>query len=318
VDNVITAVIVQIIAVIAIKSSNCFKIKTSSLELVFFIFFSHNLFQKIDCHFFVNNFINNIEVNLLFNPLIINEVFPNPSTGSEWVEILYIGENQPVANDYLNYTISDDKRVIYRFQGDELWFDNLLVIELAGLNNDKDSVILKNAQELIIDEMSYTSTKKDFSWLRIDPNQSLFILGEASPLEPNILPTPSVEPTDIPQPSIYPSPTSFVTNSLLSPAISPSPTPITNINKQNSIDTTNALSNNKQLLPQDLSQKYFANYQNYHNLQISYSKDRQFRQSRQVFLGQKILKKELIDAIIGSSLLVIAAILLSYEQRKKS
>ena len=270
-------------------------------------------------------------MNLLTSLLIINEVFPNPSSGSEWVEILYLGENQPVANEYLNFTISDDKRVIYRFQGDEVWSDNLLLVELSGLNNDKDSVILKNVTEIIIDEMSYTSTQKDLSWSRIDPYQSMFILGEASPLAQNPVPIPSIHPTTSLKPTANPKPTAHLSlaptnnpsltptsNPSLTPTNKPSPTATPNTNSQALSSTANKINNNKLLSPQDLSQKYFANYQNYQKLQISYPKNKQFANSRQVFLGQKILKKTIIDAIMGSSLLVIAAILFSYEQRKKS
>jgi len=250
--------------------------------------------------------------------LIINEVFPNPSTGSEWIEIFYLSENQVIANDYTNFTISDEKRIIYTFQGDEVWSNNFLVIEVAGLNNDQDNVILKNAEELVIDQMSYTLTEKNLSWLRINPNESVFILGEASPLCANYIP-PS--PTPNPNPTVTPMPTSAPT---ATPSSIPSPTIASPTNtNQNNNDTnnqeikTNNREINKQLSQEELAQVYFANYQNYHNLQISYTQEKQFPQTRLVFLGQKILKPAIIDAIIGSSLLVLAAILLSYENKAK-
>lgn len=330
--NVITAVIVQIIVVIAIKSSNCFKKKKPALRGWFF---SIEKWENISRQFFVWIAINNIKVSSN-SQLIINEVFPNPSTGSEWIEISYLGENIVDSNDYRNFTISDEKRIIYTFQGDEVWSNNFLVIEVAGLNNDQDSVILKNAEELVIDQMSYTLTEKNLSWLRINPNESVFILGEASPLCANYIP-PS--PTPNPNPTVTPMPTSATTatpSSMPSPSITspsinanpniinaPPPTATLTNTNQNNNDTnnqeikTNNREINKQLSQEELAQVYFANYQNYHNLQISYTQEKQFPQTRLVFLGQKILKPAIIDAIIGSSLLVLAAILLSYENKAK-
>lgn len=255
-------------------------------------------------------------------PLIINEVFPNPLTGSEWVEINYLGEYQANILDYINFTISDDKKVLYTFQGNEVWSDNFLVVELLGLNNDQDSVILKDDQANIIDQMSYTNTEKGLSWSRTNSNQAVFELAEATPNHLNINFSLTVSPS--------PNPTAIAS---ISPTINPQPSanPTTSINKHSEVEnnnspsstTNNILANEKNnnqlnemklLSQQDLANHYFSNYQ---NLQLSYKKDRQFSQSRLVFLGQKILKKPIVDAIIGSSLLIIAAVLLSYDQRSK-
>jgi hypothetical protein len=265
--------------------------------------------------------------------LIINEVFPNPNVGNEWVEIFYLGENTINPNEYLDFTISDEKRIIYRFQGDEVWLDNLLVVEVSGLNNDRDSVILKNSEEIIIDQMTYSTTEKDLSWFRPNPNESFFILGEASPLKenPKLTPTPILSPTpnpnlspnpsSIPTPTVNPSPQSTIVPNLASPTptikAKSDQTINSTANKNETKQTINNI-NSKQITHNELSQVYFANYQNYHNLKITYSKEKQFRQTRLVFLGQKILKGAVIDAIIGSSLLVLAAILLSYEKRSKN
>lgn len=255
--------------------------------------------------------------------LIINEVFPNPDTGSEWIEIYYVGENPVLASDYINFSISDDKRIIYTFQGDEVWSDNFLVVAVAGLNNDQDSVILKNAEELVIDQMSYTLSQKNLSWLRINEQESNFILGEASPLQFNNIPpsaTPSPNPTlsPLPSPSLTspsPHPNPDVINT---PTPTPSPIDLAQNNNTNQVETKpDKKQNYHQLSPEELAQNYFNNYQDYHNLQITYSQEKQFPQTRLVFLGQKMLKPAIIDAIIGSSLLVLAAILLSYDNKTK-
>jgi hypothetical protein len=254
-------------------------------------------------------------VNLLIAPLIINEVFPNPSSGSEWVEILCLEENQFSPEEYAHFTISDDKRIIYQFSGDEEWLEKLLVIELSGLNNDDDSVILKNPDGLIVDEMSYGSSQKDLSWLRTDIENPLFILGEPSPLSLNSIPSPSAEPT--PNPSHKPTPNP---NHAITTNITPTSFPISSVNN-NQEKTEQSTSKEKEKLnriigKQDILEKYFANYQKFKNLKIECQNSQHFPKSRLVFLGQKILKKAVVNAIIGSSLLILAAILLSYEQKK--
>jgi hypothetical protein len=258
-------------------------------------------------------------VSVLSTALIINEVFPNPNLGNEWVEIRYLGEEIINPNDYYNFTLSDEKRVIYSFQGDEAWSGNFLIIEVTGLNNDQDSVILKNAEAIVIDEMNYTSSEKDLSWSRTNPDQSIFTLGQASPLAENLIITPTIIPSPSPSPTALPT---VIT-----------PTPSTNNHQNSSDDETDNIqsdidvekkvsqtldTSNRSLSQTDLSQICFTNYQNYQNLQTTYSQDKQFAQTRLMFLGQEILKRAVIDAIIGSSLLVIAAILLSYETRTKN
>ncbi len=271
--------------------------------------------------------IDNIKVSA--NPeLIINEVFPNPDTGSEWIEIYHLGENLVIASDYAGFSLSDDKRIIYTFQGDELWSGNFLVIEVSGLNNDRDSVILQNAEELVIDQMSYPLSQKNLSWLRINPDEPIFILGEASPLQFNSIP-PSAPPNPSPtfSPLASPAPTSPSPNPSPNPNLNVMNTPMptanpTNTQQHNDDRKKTATEPDKKQSQQPLSaealaQNYFANYQDDHNLQITYSPEKQFPQTRLVFLGQKMLKPAIIDAIIGSSLLILAAILLSYENKAK-
>jgi len=249
-------------------------------------------------------------MSTLATSIIINEVFPNPSIGSEWVEILQIGENPTSSGDYVGFTISDEARVIYQFSGDENWLEKLLLIELSGLNNDGDSVILKNADGLVVDQMTYSNSQKDLSWLRTNIESPLFTLGEPNPLALNIIPQPSTEPT-------------------IDPSHTPVPTVVSN---QKSDDKQNQeteqklelnqtkktiIEENTMLNEQDILEKYFRNYQNFKNLRIECQNTQHFPNPRLVFLGQRVLKTAVLNAIIGSSLLIIAAILLSYEQSRK-
>ena len=261
-------------------------------------------------------------MSILTTALIINEVFANPVSGSEWVEIFYCGANHLSAADYLNFTISDDKRVIYTFQGDEIWSDNFLVIEVSGLNNDQDSVILKDNSSNIIDQMNYSSTEKGLSWLRANQEETLFILGEPSPNLPNPIayPSPTITPNAKLTPQPTPKPSATVNSQLATSPDSSTNDAAAATNKSgagNSAQSATTL-NSQTLSQQELAHQYFANYQQQKNFQINYSKDRQVRQARLVFLGQKILTKAVVDVIIGGSLLIIAAVLLSYEAKKKS
>ncbi len=246
-------------------------------------------------------------MNTLVPTLIINEVFPNPSSGSEWVEILNFGDKQFFPEEYKNFTISDNKRIIYQFSGNENCLDNLLIVELSGLNNDGDSVILKNVEGELIDEMTYTSSQKDLSWLRTDIENSSFVLGEPSPLALNVIPTPineaTVTPSNTPSPTISPIPTINEAQNQ-------------ETEKKLELDQTDKITiKQKEILnKQDILEKYFGNYQNFKNLKIDCQNTQDFPKPRLVFLGQRILKTAIVNAIIGSSLLIIAAVLLSYEQ----
>lgn len=259
--------------------------------------------------------------------LLINEVFPNPNLGSEWIEIYHPENNFPLASDFANFTISDDKRVIYSFSGEESWSQKFLVVEVSGLNNDGDSVILKDAQNKIIDEMTYNTSQKNLSWLRSSLENNNFVLGEASPLEENLIP--------IPISTVFPSPTPIASTIHPSSSLTPTPTPKTTQNKntltsedtpkQNLSEETQFSENNSSQKNDHTNQatqelkieKYFSNYQNPNKLKLNCKSNNNFPNPRLVFLGQKILKSAVLNAIIGSCLLFFSAVLLSYEQKPK-
>ena len=242
--------------------------------------------------------------------LIINEIYPNPSTGSEWVEIYQVENDSAVqAEVYTNYSLNDNYHLIYQFTGEEVWTDQFLVINVSGLNNDGDSVILKDDLTNILDQMTYSSSQKDQSWSRVDPTTNEFLLTPISPLADNLLPNPSASPTTQPDPT----PTTNVSPQL-TPQVSESPTPTINL----STNQQKTEQIKKNLLIQQFDPiQHLSNYQNLTNLQLkTINSDLEKNQSRLVFLGQKILKKVVLNAIIGSSLLIVAAILFSYEQKE--
>jgi len=236
--------------------------------------------------------------------IYITEVFPNPKTGSEWVEIYCLAENLS-SQDLVTFTMHDDKQIIYTFDGEEVWQNQTAIIEVSGLNNDGDSVILKNEVEDIIDQMSYNSSTKDQSWSRLGLNNQEFALTEPNPgqfVETSI--TPSITPslTASPTATITDKPSSTPTPSL---ALTPSPTTTEAAPTTSSTPTFNC-------------PVLFPNYQD-QKLKLSYGKDHQAKQAtRLVLLGQKIPKKPATDAIIGGSLLLIAAWLLSLKQQDEN
>jgi hypothetical protein len=150
-------------------------------------------------------------------PLVsINEVFPAPGSGNEWIELYNPGATEI---DISKWTAEDQlttPSIITTFaDGTKLAAHGFLVFEVSNkLNNGADGVTLKNSTGQIIDQMSYTSSQTEISWARQPDGTGLFAL--VAPSRGGTNPVPSPSPTPTPSPS--PSPT-------LTPSQSPSPTP---------------------------------------------------------------------------------------------
>ncbi len=219
--------------------------------------------------------------------ILINEIYPNPESGSEWIEFLAIGqidENLSLSN----YTIFDSYHQIYKFS-DEKFTDQILVIEVSGLNNDQDSVILKDSSGAVLDSFSYSETQKGLSWSR-EPETENFILSETSKnlINPEITPTPTTSPT----PTTTPTPTSTPTETTTeNPATTPSPTVYQQTKKSYKYDLNN--------IKLQIEEKPFSN-----------------RKTRLVFLGKTEGKTEILNAIIGSSLIILSSLFLIYVKIK--
>lgn len=154
----------------------------------------------------------------------INEVFPAPSDGPEWVELY-----NPTAEtiNLSGWSLEDhltSPSVIHTFgAGSQIEPESFLVIELtsAKLNNAADGVTLKNAVTESVDTMTYSSSSTNQSWARKPDGIGSFFLSEPSKGLTNgtpPLPSPSPSPSPSPQPS--PSLTTHPT-----PQPSPSPIP---------------------------------------------------------------------------------------------
>ncbi len=151
---------------------------------------------------------------LVTTPLVqaqvfINEVFPAPKQGNEWIE-LYNTSNQEI--DLSNWLIEDQlssPSIIARIENQTLSPQGFLVIELlsAKLNNSADGVTLKNSLDEIIDQMSYEKSESGLSWAK--NSIEVFELTPPTKNVANIFPSPSPSPTLNPTPDISPLNNSF-------------------------------------------------------------------------------------------------------------
>lgn len=239
--------------------------------------------------------------------ILINEIHPNPETGNEWVELL---ASEPLADNFslANYSISDSYHQIYKFS-DEQFSNQLLVVEVSGLNNDQDSVVLKDPNDNILDYFAYTQTQKGLSWsLQFGTND--FILSEASrnlpnpTLTPVFTPTPTSIITLTPSVTITVTPTSTPTSTLtLTPTLTPTSAPgsATLSAFPTTANTASAIRHHYDLSKIKLQ-----------------SNDKTFteRQTRLVLLSKIEGKIEILNAIIGSSLIILGSAFLLYVRIK--
>lgn len=233
--------------------------------------------------------------------IIINEFLPNPELGSEWVE-LKIKENSNEPINIEGFVLFDNYHQIYKFSK-ETFVDQILVVEVSGLNNDKDELILKDNFGNTLDSFSYNQTEKGLSWIR-DPQSDIFYLGLTSKnLEnPVISPTPNISETPTPSPTIK------IT-------LSPSPSLTPTIAASNAVEPENNLPSG----PVPITVKKNKPYHTYDlkNIKlISQQINFPERKTRLVLLGNTPKQAAIINAIIGSSLIIASAIFLIHAKIK--
>lgn len=229
--------------------------------------------------------------------ILINEVHPNPESGSEWIELLLVKEIDENFS-LTNFTIFDNLRQIYKFSN-ELFINQLLVVEVSGLNNDTDSVILKDAQGNILDSFTYDKTEKGLSWSR-KQLENIFILTSPS----RNLQNPSITLT--PTPIVTSTPTQTPTQTTTSGASS------TENQATNSPEGSSQLNNHSTEQLGDLFKKYDLSKIKLtnHNQEIGN------RKLRLVFLGTQLRRAEFLNAIIGSFLIIVSASFIIYAKIK--
>lgn len=225
--------------------------------------------------------------------ITINEVHPYPESGNEWVE-LFVNQELTEELNLNNYTLFDSIRLIHKFT-DEKFSKQFLVVEVNGLNNDTDSVILKDSNNNILDIFTYEKTEKGLSWSKNFSNNT-FVLSTSSRglTNPNSTPTP-ISITPILTPTTTHAPTSAPTN------VTPSTTTTPVITKTNST-TTNTIAQ-KLISPDKIKLSIIE--KNYRN-----------RNLRLVFLGELPERGLIINAIIGSLLIILGSVIFIYGKIK--
>ncbi len=131
--------------------------------------------------------------------VIINEVLPNPDDEVEAVELTYVPQEEDSQEmNLLGWTISNNRAVIHTFEEETLITENdfFVFTFYRKLLNTGDSIIIKDDNQIIVDEFHYTDTQKGLSYSRVNYDQADFIettpsLGKAN----NVVITPTPSPT---------------------------------------------------------------------------------------------------------------------------
>lgn len=130
--------------------------------------------------------------------VLINEVLPNPDDEVEAIELTYVPQEGSASEILLNnWTILNSRAVIYNFDQKSIKENEFFVVTFyRKLVNTGDSVIIKDADGVIVDEFDYTISEKGLSYARVSYDQNLFVLttpslGEAN----NVTLTPTPSPT---------------------------------------------------------------------------------------------------------------------------
>jgi hypothetical protein len=121
--------------------------------------------------------------------LRLNEIFPAPVSGKEWIELSLTGDQ---IRELEGYKLYDASGKIYTFPNTT--FDpaqsRYLVVELSSskLNNGGDSVLLYDASNQLLDAVQYPETTKGHAWIRFpEPDGSWQETLQATPRAPNVL-----------------------------------------------------------------------------------------------------------------------------------
>ena len=154
--------------------------------------------------------------------VVINEAFPNPS-GTDRTEPIEFIELYNTGNELIDltgYTLQDKVKT-FTLSGMTINPLGYLALRKSqtgiGLNNDGDTVTLKDANQVVMDNFSFSDTIEDKSWSRIPDGAGEWTEGtEPSEGSANVTLSPSPTPTPTPTPIPTVSPT---------PKPSPTPTP---------------------------------------------------------------------------------------------
>lgn len=153
----------------------------------------------------------------------INEIIAHPSSGPDWIELFNPNSN---VVDVGNWTLSDSTSVIKTLTGTVPGYGYTVFEVSTRLNNDGDTITLKDEKQNEIDKVNYDQDPGlDISLGRSPDGETWGVLATTSKggqngslLAPTSTPTPSPTPTSTP--ANTPTPTK-------SPTFTPTPKPTT-------------------------------------------------------------------------------------------
>ncbi|HEX9817831.1 MAG TPA: lamin tail domain-containing protein [Patescibacteria group bacterium] len=122
----------------------------------------------------------------------LSEVVACPTDADEWVE-LYNPHDQAIK--LTDFSLRDDKNVIFEFAGEEMVTQSWLVVDLRNvLNNDGDSVTLISPVNQVVESFSYITCLSTNSWAKRGAGweQTTITTKNAANI---FTPTPLVTPT---------------------------------------------------------------------------------------------------------------------------
>lgn len=192
--------------------------------------------------------------------VVINEITPTPSSGSDWVE-LYNSSDADV--DISNWVLDDEgtsSEMLIIPQNTILAQKSAKLFYVSNrLNKDGDTVYLKN-QGIEVDKYQYTSTETDVSFARFPDGSSIWANCTPTPQAANancqIPPSPS--PEIIAQsPPLQPSSSPVTSSQATKPKTSPSPSGAKSVTSSNS-PKPQVLGQKLQSSPQILNQGQFS------------------------------------------------------------
>lgn len=200
---------------------------TNKITLTHITFMS--IIRKIIFLFFLLTFL--FKVKDVFAQVVINEFLPNPNEGdNEWVELYNLGSS---AVGLSGWTLSDSKDHSNSLDVlSEILAGKFAVYIYSGdgwLNNDGDSVILKDNLGAVVNTYSYTSSFTDNQSLGRCPDGSenwvKFNSHSRGVSNPTPTPTPTATPTPTPIETVPPTDTPApVPTSTSAPTSTPRPT----------------------------------------------------------------------------------------------
>lgn len=158
--------------------------------------------------------------------VVLNELMPHPSPGSDWIEIY-----NPTSSDInlSNWTLVDSTSKIKTLSGN-IPPNGFITLDITNrLNNAGDSIYLKDVGGASIDNYSYDSDPGiNISFGRSPDGGNWTILSVSSKGSSNGTPAPTPSPTPTPTPS--PTPTSSPASSKAKTTITTTKTPAPTIN----------------------------------------------------------------------------------------